>query len=164
MTIDKNTVVSLTYQLKVNDELLDQADASKPLVFLWGVGQTIPGFESQLEGKKVGDTYDIQVSSDQGYGDINPQMIIELPMSTFMIDGKLIDDLQVGAVIPLQDQQGNALQGKVLEIGEQTAKLDFNHPLAGKDLHFTGEILDLREATSDEIDHGHVHGPGGAQH
>jgi FKBP-type peptidyl-prolyl cis-trans isomerase SlyD len=74
------------------------------------------------------------------------------------------DILQIGAMLPMQDQDGNPMDGKLVEIGDETVKLDFNHPLAGESLHFTGKVESVREATSDELDHGHVHGEGGHQH
>jgi FKBP-type peptidyl-prolyl cis-trans isomerase SlyD len=88
-----------------------------------------------------------------------------LPKDVFKIDGELQEDMLVeGNIIPLQDQQGNPMQGVVLEIGGDTVKMDLNHQLAGKTLHFSGEVLEVREATKEEIAHGHVHGPDGHHH
>lgn len=165
MKIDKHTVASVTYTLEVDGEHVETADKSNPLTFLVGVGSMIPGFEQQLVGKEPGDTYDIAVSPSEGYGDPNPEAIIDLPKDVFKIEGELQEDMMVvGNVIPLQDQQGNPMQGIVLEVGDDTVKMDLNHQLAGKSLHFTGEVLEVRSATKDEIAHGHVHGPGGHHH
>lgn len=165
MKIDKHTVATLTYSLDIEGEHVETADKSKPLTFLVGAQTMIPGFEQQLLGKEPGDPYDITVGPAEGYGAPNPEAIVDLPKEVFKVDGELQEDLMVeGNVIPLQDQQGNPMQGVVLEVGEDTVKMDLNHPLAGKTLHFTGEVLEVREATEEEIAHGHVHGPGGHQH
>jgi FKBP-type peptidyl-prolyl cis-trans isomerase SlyD len=165
MKIDKHTVASVTYTLEVDGELVEKTDQSNPLSFLVGVGMMIPGFEQQLLGKQAGDTYNITVPPQDGYGDTDPQAIVDLPKDVFKIDGELQEDMLVeGNIIPMQDQNGNPLQGVILEVGESTVKLDFNHMLAGKTLQFSGEVLEVRPATQEEISHGHVHGPGGHHH
>lgn len=165
MKIDKHTVVTVTYTLKVDGELVEETNKENPLTFLAGVGMMIPGFENQLAGKQPGDTYDITVKPEEGYGDTDPEAIIDLPKDIFKVDGQLQEDmLVVGNIIPLQDQNGHPLQGVVLEVGDETVKMDLNHRLSGKTLHFTGEVLEVRPATEDEISHGHVHGPGGHHH
>lgn len=164
MTISPNKVVSLTYELKVDGNVVDKTDSSNPLHFLYGVGQMIPGFESKLEGMKTGDNYSFTVSPEEGYGNIIPEDIVEIPMETFMEDGKLIPEMVLGGIIHMQDNHGNRLRGEVKEIKEATAIMDFNHPLADKTLNFTGTIINVREADADEIAHGHVHGEGGHHH
>lgn len=165
MKIDKHTVASVTYALKVEGELVEQTDKSHPLTFLVGVGSMIPGFEQQLLGKQAGDRYDISVAPEEAYGETDPQAIVDLPKDVFKVDGELQEDLLVvGNVIPLQDQNGSPLQAVVLEVGDDTVKMDFNHMLAGKTLEFSGEVLEVRKATAEEISHGHVHGPGGHHH
>jgi FKBP-type peptidyl-prolyl cis-trans isomerase SlyD len=165
MEIAKNTVASLTYSLEVDGELIEKTDNNNPLVFLVGVGSMIPGFERQLLGKQKGDTYKITIQPEEGYGETDPSAIVDLSKDIFKIDGVLQEDmLEEGKVIPMQDQNGQPLQGVVVEVGEDNVKMDFNHRLAGKTLDFAGEILDVREATSDELSHGHVHGPGGHHH
>ena len=165
MKIDKHTVASVTYALKVEGELVEQTDKSNPLTFLVGVGTMIPGFEEQLVGKEPGDKYDITVQPEDAYGESDPQAIVDLPKDVFKVNGELQEDLLVeGNVIPLQDQNGSPLQAVVLEVGEDTVKMDFNHMLAGKTLHFSGEVVEVRKASQEEISHGHVHGPGGHHH
>lgn len=165
MKIDKHTVATVTYSLAIEGEHVETADKSKPLTFLVGAQSMIPGFEQQLLGKEPGDSYDITVSPAEGYGAPNPEAVVDLPKDVFKVEGELQEDLLVeGNVIPLQDQEGNPMQGVVQEIGEDTVKMDLNHPLAGKTLHFKGEVLEVREATEEEIAHGHVHGPGGHEH
>jgi len=165
MKITTNTVPSVTYTLSVEGQLIESTDSQNPLVYLHGANSMIPGFEKELEGLEKGDQFDFTVSSQEGYGDAFPDAIVDLPKDNFVVDGKFQEEIvQVGSTIPMQDQEGNPLRGVVQSISEDTVKVDFNHPLAGKDLHFTGEVIDLREADEGEIAHGHVHGPGGHQH
>jgi FKBP-type peptidyl-prolyl cis-trans isomerase SlyD len=165
MEIAKNTVASLTYSLEVEGELIESTDKDNPLVFLVGTGSMIPGFERQLLGKQKGDPYKITIEPEEGYGESDPEAVVDLSKDVFKIDGVLQEDmLEEGKVIPMQDQNGQPLQGVVVEVGEDNVKMDFNHRLAGKTLDFTGEILDVRAATSEELSHGHVHGPGGHHH
>lgn len=165
MKITKHTVPSVTYVLTVNNELVDQADETNPLVYMAGVGMMIPGFERELEGMATGDSFDFALASDDAYGPRNEQAVVPVPRDVFVVDGNFDEEVvRVGAMLPMQDQNGNPLQGMIVEINAEAVVMDFNHPLAGKDLHFTGTIVDVREATKEEIDHGHVHGPGGHHH
>lgn len=165
MKIEVNTVPSVTYTLSVEGEKIESTDTSNPLVFLFGAGQMIPGFEKELEGLQKGDKYDFEVSPEEGYGELNPQAVVEVPINVFEVDGKVDDQmLQVGNALPMQDQNGNPMEGIVVEVSAENVKMDFNHMLAGKKLHFVGEIVDVRKAEEEEISHGHVHGPGGHQH
>ncbi len=170
MTISQNKVVSLTYELKVDnnmDETVDSADASSPLMFIYGTGSMLPKFESNLLNLKVNDSFEFTLDPEDAYGQLISEAIVDLPLEIFKVDGKLDDEmLKIGNVIPMQDNEGHPLEGKIIDIdidGEQV-KMDFNHPLAGKTLHFTGKIVDLRDATEEELNHGHVHGPHGHHH
>ena len=165
MKITKHTVPSVTYTLKVEGEIVDQAEKSNPLTFLVGVGAMIPGFERQLVGLSKGDNYQFTVQAEEGYGEIDEKAIVDLSKDAFKVDGAIQNEmLFVGNVVQMQDQNGNPFEGTILEIGDETVKLDFNHKLAGKVLDFSGEVIDVREATEEEISHGHVHGPGGHHH
>ncbi|MDD2526829.1 MAG: peptidylprolyl isomerase [Lentimicrobium sp.] len=168
MTISKNKVVSLTYELKLDDnkgQVIDKADKDQPLVFLYGAGNLLPKFESNIESLDVNDTFEFTLNSDDAYGQTNNEAVIDLPIDIFKVEGKIDEEmLQVGNVIPMQDNNGNPLEGLVVEIGDNEVKMDFNHPLAGKTLHFTGKVIDVRDASEEEISHGHVHGAHGHQH
>lgn len=168
MSISKNKVVSLTYELRedsISGDLIEVVKADQPFVFLFGAGGLLPEFESNLEGKVIGSTFAFQILAANGYGEFDESALEYVPKDIFMIDGKLADDLlQVDRVINLRDQEGHLVRARVAEVGEAEVLLDFNHPLAGVNLHFSGEILDIREATAEEIEHGHVHGPGGHHH
>ncbi len=164
MNITANKVVALTYELKVDGQVVDKTTKENPLQFLYGVGQMIPGFEQQLEGLKQGESYAFEVNPEHGYGSSIPEDIVEIGKETFKENGEYIPELVLGGIIHMQDNHGNKLRGEVREIKEETVIMDFNHPLADKTLNFTGEIIEVRDAEAVEIAHGHVHGPGGHQH
>ncbi len=163
--INPNSVVGVSYQLKLsNGELADEATNEQPLLFIHGIGQTLSDFDSQLTGLTIGDTFEFTLTAAQGYGEHNPNYIVDLEKQIFEGPDVPEDLLTVGNMLPMQDQEGNPLDGKVLEVGDDTVKMDFNHPLAGEALSFSGKVLSIREATQDELSHGHVHGEGGVQH
>jgi FKBP-type peptidyl-prolyl cis-trans isomerase SlyD len=165
--ISKNKVVRLTYELRDagNDTLIEKVEKEQPFTFLYGVGGLVEEFETNLANLKVGDSFDFKIKSENAYGSIDETAVVDIPKEAFMIDGKLQDDmLEVGNVLPMRDNDGNFLQGRITGLTDSAVLMDFNHPLAGKDLHFKGEILEVRAATAEEIDHGHVHGEGGHHH
>lgn len=165
LTVAPNHVVSISYTLTVADgEVVDFADADSPLNFIHGIGQTIEAFDDHLNGMKAGDTFDFALEAAIGYGEFDDTLVVELPKSIFEGEDIPEDVLQIDAVLPLQDADGNPLDGRVVEIGEDTVKVDLNHPLAGENLHFKGEVISVRVATDEELEHGHVHGEGGHQH
>jgi FKBP-type peptidyl-prolyl cis-trans isomerase SlyD len=129
-----------------------------------GVGQMIPDFENNVVGLNAGDTFSFGIAAIDAYGERTDEAIIDLDQEMFKKDGELMEEVALGNVIPLQDQEGRMVPATILAINETTVTVDVNHPLAGQDLHFTGEVLEVREATGEEISHGHVHGPGGHQH
>ncbi len=161
MIIAKDKVVSISYELKVNGELVDTAAAENPLEFLYGHGQLLQLFEDNLSGLTKGDSFEFMIAPKDGYGEVNDMAIVELPKDIFMVDGELQEDLLIiGNRLPMRDSEGNALDGTVVEVNETAVVMDFNHPLAGQDLFFTGNVVGVREASSEELTHGHVHGQG----
>jgi len=168
MKITKDTVVSLTYVLSENDvqgNLIQEVTKDNPFVVLFGAGTLLPKFENELEGLSAGDTFRFGISSEDAYGGMNPDAVIELDKKIFEVDGKIDEEmLQVGNSIPMQNDQGHPLNGLVKEVKDSVVVMDFNHPLAGMDIFFTGDILEVRQATEEELHHGHVHGPGGHHH
>lgn len=161
MTIVTNKVVSLKYELRINaedGELVEKVENDRPLQFIFGVGSMLEKFESNIGGLKEGDKFNFKLKADEAYGDVNNEMIVDVPKEIFMVDGKIDDSLLViDKVIPMRDQQGNHLNGKIIEIKESQVVMDFNHPLAGDDLFFTGEVLNVRDASDEELSHGHIH-------
>lgn len=160
MSIEKQKVVSVTYQLSVDDfdgEVVETVDKEKPLTFLFGVGNMLEKFEENIKGLKEGDNFSFKIPSDQAYGEASDDAIVELPVETFKVEGEVDHDLlKEGNYIPMQDQEGNRLDGIVLEVGDEQVKMDFNHPLAGDDLFFQGQVLAVREANEEEINKGYV--------
>jgi FKBP-type peptidyl-prolyl cis-trans isomerase SlyD len=158
MIVENNKVVSLSYELKVKGQTLETVGADSPLVFLFGAGNLLPKFEQELNGLKINDRFDFELVSNDAYGPVNEEAIVNVPMKAFEVDGEVDRELlRVGNQIPMLDQSGNRLNGRVVKLEEELVTMDFNHPLAGSDLHFNGTIVEIREATQDEIDHGHVH-------
>lgn len=168
MKIASNTVVSMTYTLTEVDEngqMIQEVNKDKPFVFLYGSGFLLPKFEENINGLEPGAEYAFPLASEEAYGPVRDDAFMELDKKIFEIDGKIDESiLKVGNDIPMQNDEGQTLMGKVTEILEDKVKMDFNHPLAGIDLHFKGEIVDVREATPEEVEHGHVHGADGHQH
>ena len=168
MIIDQNTVVTLHYKLQEDNadgELIEETQGGEPLAFLFGVGQMIPEFEANLEGKAAGDHFAFGIPHTEAYGPYDEDAVAALPLEVFMHEGEIdMEMLQPGQMIPLRDEEGRTLYGTVEEVRENDVVMDFNHPMAGIDLFFTGKIESVRPATQEEIDHGHVHGPGGHHH
>lgn len=158
MNIGKNKVVELTYELNVDGQLKDRATAERPLDYIQGTNMLLPKFEENLEGKQEGDTFEFTLTPEEGYGEVNPSMVLDLPKSAFMLDGKMHDELLiVGKVIPMLNNLGDVVNGTVKEVKEEFVSMDFNHPLAGQTLVFTGKVLTVREATEKELKEG-LHG------
>jgi FKBP-type peptidyl-prolyl cis-trans isomerase SlyD len=168
MTIKENMVVSVNYLLSLKDsgEQIEQTSKEHPFVFLFGSGGLLPDFEINLLNKKSGDTFDFFIEHKNGYGVRDEQHVVMIPIDAFKAEDGSMDNemVKVGSTLPMVDNDGNKLYGQVMEITEEYVKMDFNHPLAGKDLHFKGEVLEVRTATADEISHGHVHGEHGHHH
>ena len=163
MQVGNNKVVTVTYQLHSNlpstaKNHVETADKSNPLQFLYGSGMMIPGFEKGLAGKSTGDSFDFVINSEEGYDDNDETAVVDLPIDIFKVDNAIdLSILKIGNVLPMSDNSGNVMNGKVLSFDDTAVKMDFNHPLAGHELHFSGEIIEVREATQEEMDHGHVH-------
>lgn len=158
MKIAKDLVAALAYELEVEGKIADKAGKEKPLEYIHGNHMLLPRFEEEVEGKEPGDRFEFTLSPAEGYGLHEPERVIDLPKSAFVVDGVLREDLlQTGRIIPMLNSQGHVVQGTIAEIAEDTVKMDFNHPMAGKTLHFTGEVVAVREATKDELQFG-LHG------
>jgi FKBP-type peptidyl-prolyl cis-trans isomerase SlyD len=170
MQISEDKVVSVSYNLTASkdngpEELIEQTSADRPFAFLFGFGGVLPDFESNLSSKQKGDRFDFKIDAKNGYGVFEKDYVVKVDKAAFMVDGKFDDArVKIGEDIEMHDQEGNQLVGRVLQITDSFVEMDFNHPLAGYDLHFIGEVLDVRNATSEELAHGHVHGPGGHHH
>ena len=168
MTIENNSVVSVNYTLSAKEtgEQVEQTSKEHPFVFIFGTGGLLEDFENNLRGKKAGDTFDFFIEHSRGYGVRDEQHVVMIPIEAFLGDDGKFDEenVKVGGTLPMVDNEGNRLYGKVMETTAEHVKMDFNHPLAGTDLHFKGEVLEIRPATEDELAHGHVHGEHGHHH
>jgi FKBP-type peptidyl-prolyl cis-trans isomerase SlyD len=167
MIVSKDRVVSLTYQLRVDKsdgEIVESLTKDSPLIFLYGSGNLLPKFEENIDGLKVGDKFNFNLSAEDAYGELNEDAIVSVPISAFAMNGSIDHNmLTIGNKIPMQDTAGNKLTGTVTEVSNDSVKMDFNHPLAGNSLFFNGEISDIRDATEDEMHHGHAHYEGSCE-
>lgn len=152
MKVQNDCKVSVSYELMVNGRLEDQADASAPLEFIFGQGQLLPAFEDALEGLEAGQEFKMTLSPEEGYGIYNEKNKVKLPLHIFEFDGEVAYDiLKVGNTIPMQMQGGGTMMGRVLAVDEDHTLMDFNHPLAGETLHFTGRVEKVEQATEEEL-------------
>lgn len=160
----KNMVVSLSYELKVKGQTVENVGSDTPLQFMFGTGNLLPKFEHNLDGLKLDDEFDFHLKSKDAYGAVNQDAIVNVPMKAFEVDGKVDQELlKVGNNVPMLDQSENRLNGLVTKLDSEFVTMDFNHPLAGDDLHFSGKVVEIREATAEELEHGHVHNPGSCE-
>jgi FKBP-type peptidyl-prolyl cis-trans isomerase SlyD len=160
MQIESNSVVTLHYTLKDNDgKIIDQSDDGS-FLYMHGAMNIIPGLENALAGKSAGDEISVKVSPEEGYGVKDDARIQEVPKDMF----DSADEIQVGVQFHAQGPDGSAVVVTVIEVKDDAVVIDANHALAGVDLNFEVKIVDVREASEEEVAHGHVHGPHGHQH
>ncbi len=159
MQISHEKVAAIHYTLRDNNgKVLDSSEGKDPLYYLHGFGNLIPGMEEGLEGKAVGDKFEIKVSPEKGYGVRNDAAVQAVPREAF---GDAV--VNVGMQFRAGNENGQYIV-TVVEVGEETVTVDGNHPLAGVELHFNVEVMEVRDASAEEIAHGHVHGPHGHNH
>ena len=170
MKVEKNNVIALTYSLQIPDsdgemDIVEVVNENDPMYFIHGISGLPEGFESQIEGLAAGDTFDFTVNAEEGYGEYDEEAVVELPKAVFQMEDVNQEELlQIGNIIPMTNEDGERMHGQVVEIKGDVVVMNFNHPLAGKEMHFSGQILSIRPATAEEISHGHVHGAGGVHH
>lgn len=158
MKIGKEKVVAVSYELEVEGKIADKAGSEAPLEYIHGTGMLLPKFEAALDGKVAGDPFEFTLSPEDGYGVYNPAFLARIPIEAFQIDGKTATQLlQVGRMLPMLNGEGQVVRGVIVEVKEDVVVMDFNHPMAGKTLHFTGKVEAVREATEKELREG-LHG------
>jgi FKBP-type peptidyl-prolyl cis-trans isomerase SlyD len=167
--IDTNMVVLCHYTLRdgsATGDLIESTQGGEPLGFIHGIGMMIPAFEANLQGKTKGDSFAFPIKAADAYGDYNTEAIEMIPWQAFKLEpGMRAEDIFVpGEQVPLQNPDGESFMGTVVETNEEGVLFDLNPPLAGVDLYFSGEIVEVRPATREELSHGHVHGVGGHHH
>ena len=161
MTIKHNSAVCFHYTLTDDDgQQLDSSAGGEPLAYLHGAGNIVPGLENALEGKSIGDSMTVAVPAADGSGESQPELIQEVPRESF----QGVDDIQVGMQFEAQTGNGQSVPVTVTGVTDEFVTVDGNHPLAGKNLNFDVSITDVRDASQEELDHGHIHGPGGHNH
>jgi FKBP-type peptidyl-prolyl cis-trans isomerase SlyD len=170
MQITNEKVVTLSYELTVTDaegqkELIETVEHDDPMAFIQGMSGLPEAFEQNIEGLSEGDTFEFSIPAENGYGEFDPTAIVELPKDIFKVDGEFVEEmLEVGNYLPMTDDSGNQLNGRIIAVEADAVRMDFNHPLVDKEMYFKGTIIGVRDATQIELDHGHVHGAGGVQH
>ncbi len=159
MIIDKQKVVTLTYEMYGKDEngseeLMERATAERPLTYCHGEGMMLPAFEKAMEGKSKGDNFDFTLPCTEAYGEYDEQGVMELDKKLFYNgDGEFDNErVYVGNVIPMNTVDGQIINAVVIDITEEKVTIDLNHPLAGEDLHFVGTIIEIREASEKELE------------
>jgi FKBP-type peptidyl-prolyl cis-trans isomerase SlyD len=157
-TVEDGMVVSIDYTLRLDedDDVVDSSESGEPLQFVQGQGQIIPGLEQQLYGMSIGDEKSVVVAPAEGYGEADPDAYQVVPLEAF--PGDMV--VEPGMGLQMRDNSGQTFEAYVADVRPDGIVLDFNHPLAGKTLHFDVRITGLREATADEQAHGHVHDGG----
>lgn len=159
--VGTNKVIGLIYTLKDTDgELIEERASDDPLMFIQGADQLLPGVEKAIAGQKVGYKTEVRLTAAEAYGDYDDSLVAEVDRGDFPKEM----EIQVGMKFETEGPDGEMLLVEVVEIEGETIVVDGNHPLAGVDLHFILEVKSVREATEEEIEHGHVHGEGGHLH
>ena len=157
MEIKAGKFVAATYDLFVGGEgeepeLMEKATVEVPLQFIYGTGQMLEAFEDKLAGLKKGSKFDFKLASEQAYGEYQDEHVMDLPRNMFEVEGKFDEEVIFpGNVIPMMDNMGNRMNASVVEVKDDVVVLDFNHPLAGETLHFVGEVIDVRDASEEEL-------------
>jgi len=155
MVINKNTVATLVYSIHINNaegEVIENSQ-NEPKDLLFGFDRMISGFESNLIGKEAGSEFKFNIAAGDAFGDVREEMVVNVPKAAFMVNGELREDLIfLGNTISMMDNNGRPLKGKVIEISDDTVRMDFNHPLAGESLYVYGKVLNVRDITPEDLE------------
>ncbi len=154
MKIDKNAVVSFHYKLTDDDgQVLDTSEGKEPLTYLHGVGAIIPGLEQAMSGRTSGEEFQVSIEPEQAYGLAEEGLVQKVPHTAF----QGVDEVEAGMQFQVRDEAGDTRVVRVVEVEESGVTIDGNHPLAGETLHFDIAVAEVREATEEEVEHGHSH-------
>jgi FKBP-type peptidyl-prolyl cis-trans isomerase SlyD len=161
MSISHHKVVTIHYKVadSVNEEVIDSSEGGEPMTYLHGAQNIIPGLERALEGKAVGDELEVVIEAADAYGEHSEDRVQQVPIGAF----QEMEKIEPGMVVTAQTEHGQ-VNLMVTEVEDDQVTVDANHPLAGKSLKFNVSVEDVREASEEELAHGHVHGPGGHEH
>ncbi len=151
MKVAQDKKVAVDYKLTVDGKIADQSQPGQPLEFIFGRGMLLPKFEEAILDKEPGEKVSFTLEPKDGYGEIHEEAIVDLPKTIFMVDGKLAEDiLFVGSQVPMSDAEGHRMMGTIKEVADETVKMDFNHPMAGKTLNFDVEVVMVRDLTPED--------------
>ncbi len=160
MQIAKDKVASIEYTLTDDQgQVLDSSVGGEPLAYLHGAGNIIPGLEDALEGKQVGDSFKVSIAPADGYGEKDESLLQVVPKKMFAG----VDEIEVGMQFHAQTDYGMQVI-TVAAVEGDNITVDANHPMAGQNLNFDVKVVEVRDASAEELEHGHVHGPGGHHH
>jgi len=151
--VKNDLVVAMDYSLSVDGKVIDSSAEREPLEFLQGHGNIIPGLEREILGMKIAESKEVVVSPTEGYGETEEDAFMEVPTNQF----PETIPIEVGTEIQIENEEGEPAYARIDKIENNVALLNFNHPLAGKELHFSIKIVSLRDPSEEEIKHGHVH-------
>ena len=156
MKISKSKFVSVIYDLSVGEgddiELMESATAERPLQFIFEAGTMLQAFEKNIKGLEAGGKFKFSLAPEDAYGEYIEENVVDLPKNIFEVNGKFDSEhIKEGATLPMMSSNGERMNGSVIEVKERTILMDFNHPLAGETLHFSGEVLDVHEPTEEDI-------------
>ena len=152
MKVENSKMVAVDYTLTVDGRIADRSRPGSPLEFVCGAGMLLPKFEGALLGKEPGDRVSFTLPPEDGYGEIVSEAIVDVPKNAFILNGKIAEEmLYVGNTIPMSNSDGHRMDGTVREVGGETVKMDFNHPMAGKTLHFDVEVVAVRDVTPEDL-------------
>ncbi|MBI5838655.1 MAG: peptidylprolyl isomerase [Chloroflexi bacterium] len=158
-TVQDGQVVTMEYTLRVDGEVIDSSEKNDALEFLAGHDNIIPGLEREMIGMKIGESKEVIIAPGDGYGEFDKEAYLDVPRGEFPADMKI----EEGMELHVSDESGEQRYARIDSIENETVHLDFNHPLAGAELHFNVKVVGLREPTKEELEHGHVH-VGGHHH
>lgn len=166
MNDKKNKYVAVSYKLYIDGEngkeLIEEATAERPFSFITGFGFALDKFEEQMTATPQGENFSITLSKEDGYGEYHDEYVLDLDREVFSINGHFDHEhIYPEAIVPLQNEDGDRFNGRVVEVGEEKVKIDLNHPLAGETLYFEGTVLENRDATEAEVSHLMKHLAGG---
>lgn len=155
MKIDDNTVALVAYNISLNTpegEIIESADEANPRSMIFGFNKVIPGFENNMKGVKEGENFDFRLGPDEAFGEFQPDMLVDVPKKAFMVNGELREDLlHVNNELNMMDNNGRPMKGKIVNVNGESVKMDFNHPLAGKELFISGKVMHVRPITEEDL-------------
>ena len=156
LKVEEGQVVAMEYTLKVDGEVADTSEGREPLEYVHGAGNIIPGLEQELLGMEIGESKKVVVAAADAYGEEDEKAFMDVPRDQFPKE----IPMEVGTELQVQNQAGQPMYARIVQVKDTSVRLDFNHPLAGKELHFSVKVVGVRDATQEEQEHGHVHKPG----